>query len=75
MANDTKYGLGASVWSKDIKKIKFITENIESGMISVNSWGGDSLACPFGGVKESGLGRESSKYGIWEFCNLKTVVK
>ncbi len=74
MANNTKYGLGASVWTKDNKKIKFITENIESGMISVNSWGTHYLELPFGGVKESGLGRELSQYGILEFCNLKTVI-
>jgi succinate-semialdehyde dehydrogenase/glutarate-semialdehyde dehydrogenase/succinyl-CoA reductase len=75
MANNTKYGLGASVWTKDKRKIKFITENIESGMISVNSWGTHTLECPFGGVKESGLGRELSKYGIWEFCNIKTIIQ
>ena len=75
LANNTNYGLGASVWTKDKKKIKFITENIASGMISVNSWGTHDLECPFGGVKESGLGRELSEYGVREFCNIKTIIK
>ena len=75
LANNTNYGLGASVWTKDKRKIKFITENIASGMISVNSWGTHDLECPFGGVKESGLGRELSEYGVREFCNIKTIIK
>jgi succinate-semialdehyde dehydrogenase/glutarate-semialdehyde dehydrogenase len=51
-----------------------VVNQIESGMIGVNKFGTYYPACPQGGVKESGLGRESSQYGILEFCQLKTIV-
>lgn len=75
IANDTKYGLGASVWTEDIKKAERVVNSIESGMIWVNEFGTPYPQCPQGGIKESGLGRELSKYGVLEFCNLKTVVE
>jgi len=74
MANNTKYGLGASVWTEDSKKAEMVADSIESGMVWINEFGTPYPQCPQGGIKESGFGRELSKYGILEFCNTKTVV-
>lgn len=74
MANNTKYGLGASVWTKDSEKAEKVTNSIESGMVWINDFGTPYPQCPQGGIKESGIGRELSKYGILEFCNMKTIV-
>ncbi|UCD03812.1 MAG: aldehyde dehydrogenase [Candidatus Woesearchaeota archaeon] len=75
LANDTKYGLGASVWSQDEKVLDKVAKSIQSGMVWLNDFGTPYQQCPQGGIKESGLGRELSTYGIREFCNMKTVVK
>lgn len=74
MANNTKYGLGASVWTEDNKKAEKVANGIESGMVWINEFGTPYPQCPQGGVKESGIGRELSKYGVLEFCNMKTIV-
>lgn len=74
LANDTKYGLGASIWTQDSKKAEIVVNSVESGMVWVNDIGTPYSQCPQGGIKESGIGREMSKYGILEFCNMKTVV-
>jgi len=73
-ANNTKYGLGASVWTQNNKTAEEMIKSIESGMIWINDFGTPYPQCPQGGIKESGIGRELSKYGILEFCNMKTVV-
>ncbi|MBF0529725.1 MAG: NAD-dependent succinate-semialdehyde dehydrogenase [Deltaproteobacteria bacterium] len=71
LANDTEYGLSAYFYSRDIKRIWKVAEALESGMIGINtSLIGTELA-PFGGVKESGIGREGSKYGIEEYVEVK----
>ena len=74
MANNTKYGLGASVWTEDNKKAEKVANGIESGMVWINEFGTPYPQCPQGGIKESGIGRELSKYGVLEFCNMKTIV-
>ena len=74
LVNNTKYGLGASVWTQNEKTAEAMVKSIESGMIWVNDFGTPYPQCPQGGIKESGMGREMSKYGILEFCNMKTVV-
>jgi len=74
MANNTKYGLGASVWTSNSKKAERVVDGIESGMVWINDFGTPYPQCPQGGIKESGIGRELSKYGILEFCNMKTIV-
>ncbi len=74
MANDTEYGLGASVWTEDREKGERIAKNLESGMVSINQFASWPPQSPQGGIKKSGTGREMSKYGILEFCNMKTVV-
>lgn len=74
LANNTKYGLGASVWTGDKKKAEKVVNGIESGMVWINDFGTPYPQCPQGGIKESGTGRELSKYGVLEFCNMKTIV-
>jgi len=74
LANNTKYGLGASVWTQNNKTAAEMIKSVESGMIWINDFGTPYPQCPQGGIKESGIGRELSRYGILEFCKMKTVV-
>jgi succinate-semialdehyde dehydrogenase/glutarate-semialdehyde dehydrogenase/succinyl-CoA reductase len=73
-ANNTKHGLGASIWTQNNKTAEEMIKSVESGMVWINDFGTPYPQCPQGGIKESGIGRELSKYGILEFCNMKTVV-
>ncbi|KKW10711.1 MAG: hypothetical protein UY50_C0027G0005 [Parcubacteria group bacterium GW2011_GWA2_49_9] len=73
VANDTPYGLGASLWTKNIAKAKRIIPRIESGSVFVNDMVKSDPRLPFGGVKKSGYGRELSGFGLREFTNIKTV--
>jgi len=66
MVNSTEYGLAASVWTQDLVKAERIALQIESGIVWINTWMLRDLRTPFGGVKESGRGREGGKY-ILEF--------
>ena len=71
MANDTEFGLAAYFYARDIGRIFRVAEALESGMVCVNSGILSNEVSPFGGVKQSGLGREGSKYGIDEYLELK----
>ncbi|WP_433286438.1 NAD-dependent succinate-semialdehyde dehydrogenase [Pseudonocardia sp. CA-142604] len=73
LANATRYGLGAYVFDEDVERAKQAASRIESGMVYINSCFVDSPRLPFGGVKNSGFGRELSKLGIGEFVNRKLV--
>ncbi len=73
-ANDTEYGLGASIWSRDLKRAERIAGRVEAGCIAINDMVKSDPRLPFGGVKKSGIGRELSHYGLKEFVNIKTVV-
>ena len=73
MANDTEFGLAAYFYSNDLGRVWRVAEAIESGMVCVNSGILSTEIAPFGGVKQSGLGREGSKYGIDEYVELKYV--
>ncbi len=71
LANDTPFGLAAYFYTQDLHRIWRVSERLEYGMVGINEGGISSEVAPFGGVKESGLGREGSKYGIEEFTEIK----
>jgi succinate-semialdehyde dehydrogenase/glutarate-semialdehyde dehydrogenase len=71
LANDTEYGLAAYFYSRDIGRVWRVAEGIESGIIGINVGIISTEVAPFGGMKESGIGREGSKYGIEEFLEVK----
>ncbi len=74
VANDTEYGLGASVWSRNTDRAERVASRIQAGTIAINDMVKSDPRLPFGGVKKSGIGRELSHYGLKEFVNIKTVV-
>jgi acyl-CoA reductase-like NAD-dependent aldehyde dehydrogenase len=73
IANDSKFGLGASIWTQDLEKAERLSELVESGIVTVNSMVVSDPRVPFGGIKNSGFGRELSRYGMLEFVNVKSV--
>ena len=73
LANDSPYGLGGSVFTKDIERGKRVARQIETGMVFINSDLVSSPELPFGGIKNSGYGRELSSAGIQEFVNKKLI--
>ncbi|XP_072039302.1 aldehyde dehydrogenase 1A1-like [Amphiura filiformis] len=73
-ANKTSYGLAAAVFTKDIDKAITIANTIQAGYIWVNCYQAVSLQAPFGGYKQSGIGREGGEDGIAEYCEIKTVI-
>ena len=73
IANGSKFGLGASIWTQDLEKAEKLSEMVESGIVTVNSMVVSDPRVPFGGIKNSGFGRELSRYGMLEFVNIKSV--
>jgi len=74
LANDTDYGLAAYFYSRDIGRCWRVSEALEYGMVAINEGILSSEVAPFGGVKESGLGREGSKYGMEDYLEIKYVL-
>jgi succinate-semialdehyde dehydrogenase / glutarate-semialdehyde dehydrogenase len=73
MANDTEFGLAAYLYTRDLSRSWRVSEALEYGMIGLNTGIFSTEIAPFGGVKESGIGREGSKYGILDYTELKFV--
>lgn len=73
LANNIEFGLGASIWTRDLEKADKMSRRIESGIVSVNNVVISDPRIPFGGIKNSGFGRELSRYGMLEFVNIKSV--
>ena len=73
MANDTEFGLASYMYTQDMGRIFRVSEALEYGMVGVNETGISSEVIPFGGVKESGQGREGSKYGLDDFLETKYI--
>jgi succinate-semialdehyde dehydrogenase/glutarate-semialdehyde dehydrogenase len=73
LANDTEFGLAAYLYTRDLARSWRVTEALEYGIVGLNTGLISTEVAPFGGVKESGIGREGSKYGILEFTELKYV--
>ena len=73
LANDTPYGLASYFYSRDIGRIWRVAEALEYGMVGVNTGLTTKAEIPFGGIKESGLGREGSRYGLDDYLNIKYI--
>ena len=73
LSNMSRYGLGASIWTRDLDHAQSLAGKIESGAVFINGIVKSDSRLPFGGVKNSGWGRELSQFGIHEFVNIKTI--
>ena len=73
IANDSKFGLGASIWTQNLDKAERLSSLVQSGIVTVNNVVVSDPRVPFGGVKNSGFGRELSRFGMLEFVNIKSV--
>jgi acyl-CoA reductase-like NAD-dependent aldehyde dehydrogenase len=73
LANDTRYGLGNGLWTKDIDKALLVSKRLHSGTVYVNTYLETAVQLPFGGVGQSGLGRENGMEGLLEFMDVKST--
>jgi len=73
IANNTNYGLAASIWTNDYDEACQVSKQLESGIVHINSYGEDDNTVPFGGFKESGIGKDKSIFAFNEYSNFKTT--
>jgi acyl-CoA reductase-like NAD-dependent aldehyde dehydrogenase len=73
LANGVKYGLSASIWTESQKRAYRVSKALQVGTVWVNCWMVRDLGMPFGGVKESGIGREGGRFSIDFFTEKKTI--
>ena len=73
MANSTDYGLAGSVWTSDLQRGKNFAKHIDTGIMWVNSWLHRDLRTPFGGVKNSGVGREGGQWSLAFFSEMTNI--
>lgn len=73
IANNTRYGLASMIWTKDLNKAHKVSRQLKAGSVWINTYGAFYNEVPFGGVKESGLGRELGREGLLEYANLKST--
>jgi succinate-semialdehyde dehydrogenase/glutarate-semialdehyde dehydrogenase len=71
LANDTEFGLAAYFYARDVNRIWKVAEELESGIVGINTGLISTEVAPFGGVKESGIGREGSHYGLDDYLEIK----
>ena len=74
MANDSKYGLGGAVWTRDINRAIRVARAIETGRMWVNTYNSIPAGAPFGGYKESGIGRETHKVILEHYTQMKNIM-
>jgi acyl-CoA reductase-like NAD-dependent aldehyde dehydrogenase len=73
IANNSKYGLAASIWTNDLDEAYHVSRELQAGIVHINSYGDDDNTAPFGGVKESGIGKDKSIFAFDEYSYLKTT--
>lgn len=73
VANNSKYGLAASIWTNDFDEAYNVSQSLRVGIVHINSYGDDDESVPFGGAKESGIGKDKSVYAFEEYSNTKTI--
>lgn len=73
LANQSEFGLGAALWSRDTERARALARRLDAGAVFINGMVATDPRLPFGGIKRSGYGRELGSYGIREFTNMKTV--
>ena len=73
ISNNTRYGLAGSIWTKDSSRGEKIAKKMDTGMVWVNTWLHRDLRVPFGGVKDSGLGREGGKWSLGFFSEPSNI--
>lgn len=73
LANQTRYGLAASVWSDDLNQAHQVSRQLKAGAIHVNCYGEDDLSAPFGGIKQSGMGKDKSVWSLQQYADFKST--